>query len=93
MAPAVRLSASPVPAGPPLHQTPLNQQQSTTTSNADNQSDLIAKKDVDEIIEYIEGNKNIVNDKKRQKKERQKQQRLEELRIKQVRKCGVIYII
>jgi hypothetical protein len=39
---------------------------------------------VDEVLEYIEGNKNLDgNDKKRLKKERQKQQRLEELRAKQ----------
>eukprot|EP00088_Acartia_fossae_P042345 TRINITY_DN4444_c1_g1_i1.p1 TRINITY_DN4444_c1_g1~~TRINITY_DN4444_c1_g1_i1.p1 ORF type:complete len:977 (-),score=309.52 TRINITY_DN4444_c1_g1_i1:209-2866(-) len=47
------------------------------------QTDHIAKKDVDEIMDFIEGNKNIVNEKKRMKKERQKQQRLEELRAKQ----------
>ena len=45
--------------------------------------EILAKKDVDEVLEYIEGNKNLSNDKKRQKKERQKQQRLEELRTKQ----------
>ena len=45
--------------------------------------EILAKKDVDEVLEYIEGNKNLSNDKKRQKKERQKQQRLEELRAKQ----------
>ena len=49
-------------------------------------SDVIAKKDVDEIIEYIEGNNNKLssaNEKKRQKKERQKQIKLEELRQRQ----------
>lgn len=45
--------------------------------------EILAKKDVDEVLEYIEGNKNISNDKKRQKKERQKQQKMEELRAKQ----------
>ena len=45
--------------------------------------EILAKKDVDEVLEYIEGNKNLSNDKKRLKKERQKQQRLEELRAKQ----------
>jgi len=47
--------------------------------------ETIAKADVDELIEYIEGNKSFgtSNDKKRLKKERQKQQRLEELKIKQ----------
>ena len=45
--------------------------------------EILAKKDVDEVLEYIEGNKNLSNDKKRLKKERQKQQRAEELRAKQ----------
>jgi len=45
--------------------------------------DILAKKDVDEVLEYIEGNKNLSNDKKRLKKERQKQQRVDELRVKQ----------
>ena len=40
------------------------------------QVETIAKADVDELIEYIEGNKSFggSNDKKRLKKERQKQQ-------------------
>merc|ERR1719367_1718186 len=41
-------------------------------------------KDVDELLDYIEGNqKAVANDKKKAKKERQKQQRIEELRKKE----------
>jgi len=62
-------------------QAQQRQQQQQQPGNA---QDILAKKDVDEIIEYIEGNKTFsTNDKKRLKKERQKQQRLEELRVKQ----------
>jgi len=56
--------------------SPLPSRQSST-------QDILAKKDVDEIIEYIEGNKSTASDKKKQKKERQKQQRMEEMRAKQ----------
>jgi len=60
------------------------QQQQQQQQQAGQAQDLLARKDVDEIIDYIEGNKTFsTNDKKRQKKERQKQQRLEELRAKQ----------
>jgi len=44
--------------------------------------DVMAKKDVDEIIDFIEGN-GSASEKKRLKKERQKQQKLEVLRAKQ----------
>ena len=41
-------------------------------------------KDVDELLDYIEGNqKSVANDKKKAKKERQKQQKIEELRKKE----------
>ena len=41
-------------------------------------------KDVDELLDYIEGNqKAVANDKKKAKKERQKQQKIEELRKKE----------
>jgi len=56
--------------------SPLPSRQSST-------QDILAKKDVDEIIEYIEGNKSNASDKKKLKKERQKQQRQEEVRAKQ----------
>jgi len=55
--------------------SPMPSRQSST-------QDILAKKDVDEIIEYIEGNKSSASEKKRLKKERQKQQRQEEMRIK-----------
>jgi len=56
--------------------SPLPSRQSST-------QDILAKKDVDEIIEYIEGNKSTASEKKKLKKERQKQQRMEEMRVKQ----------
>jgi len=56
--------------------SPLPSRQSST-------QDILAKKDVDEIIEYIEGNKSTASEKKKLKKERQKQQRQELLRAKQ----------
>jgi len=56
--------------------SPLPSRQSST-------QDILAKKDVDEIIEYIEGNKGTASEKKKLKKERQKQQRMEEMRVKQ----------
>jgi hypothetical protein len=56
--------------------SPLPSRQSST-------QDILAKKDVDETIEYIAGNKSTASEKKKQKKERQKQQRQEETRIKQ----------
>jgi len=69
----VRRPAVPVTSASP---SPLPSRQSST-------QDILAKKDVDEIIEYIEGNKSTAGEKKKQKKERQKQQRQEEMRIKQ----------
>ena len=64
--------AVPVPAG---------QQEIKRVSSADG----LAKKDmcVDEIIDYIEGNKSSASDKKRLKKERQKNQKLEIIKAKQ----------
>ena len=48
----------------------LKSQVESKSSSPPAPADNIAKKDVDEIIDFIEGNKNIVNEKKRQKKER-----------------------
>eukprot|EP00092_Neocalanus_flemingeri_P019810 GFUD01021460.1.p1 GENE.GFUD01021460.1~~GFUD01021460.1.p1 ORF type:complete len:1720 (+),score=598.38 GFUD01021460.1:69-5228(+) len=69
----VRRPEVPVSSASP---SPLPSRQSST-------QDILAKKDVDEIIEYIEGNKSTASDKKRLKKERQKQQRQEVVKAKQ----------
>merc|ERR1712228_398423 len=60
-----------------------NPSSSSLPSRQSSTQDILAKKDVDEIIEYIEGNKSTASEKKRLKKERQKQQRQEEMRLKQ----------
>lgn len=60
-----------------------NPSSSSLPSRQSSTQDILAKKDVDEIIEYIEGNKSTAGEKKRLKKERQKQQRQEEMRLKQ----------
>jgi len=69
----VRRAEVPVSSTSP---SPLPSRQSST-------QDILAKKDVDEIIEYIEGNKSAASEKKRLKKERQKQQRQEVVKAKQ----------
>ena len=68
-----------------------NMDQNLSKSNSHNLSNISILdeqeskiKDVDELLDYIEGNqKAVANDKKKAKKERQKQQRLEELRKKE----------
>ena len=68
-----------------------NMDQKLSKSNSHNLSNISVLdeqeskiKDVDELLDYIEGNqKAVANDKKKAKKERQKQQRLEELRKKE----------
>ena len=55
--------------------------ESSIIDNAEDQSKI---KDVDELLDYIEGNqKAVANEKKKAKKERQKQQKIEELRRKE----------
>lgn len=49
---------------------------------APEQQDELKTKDVDEILDFIEGNVRQTNEKKKAKKERQKQQRAEELKKK-----------
>ena len=55
-------------------------QQEVKLSSSGEKKDLLG---VDEIIDYIEGNKGSANDKKKLKKERQKSQKLEILKAKQ----------
>jgi len=74
--PQTQVRRPPVPPVTSASPSPLPSRQSST-------QDILAKKDVDEIIEYIEGNKSTAGEKKKLKKERQKQQRMEELRVKQ----------
>jgi len=74
--PQTQVRRPPVPPATSASPSPLPSRQSST-------QDILAKKDVDEIIEYIEGNKSTAGEKKKLKKERQKQQRMEELRVKQ----------
>ena len=84
----------PAPARPAVQPGPAQvvRRADTVTSSAspspaplrpDTTQDIFAKKDVDEIMDYIEGNKSAATEKKRLKKERQKAQKLEELRVKQ----------
>jgi len=76
----------PPPPQKQYQQQQYQQQPPLKVANANvvkKQENPIKTKDVDEILEFIEGNQSSANEKKRMKKERQKQQRLEELKKKQ----------
>uniref|UniRef100_A0A0K2UTT1 FAM193 C-terminal domain-containing protein n=1 Tax=Lepeophtheirus salmonis TaxID=72036 RepID=A0A0K2UTT1_LEPSM len=64
------------------HVQTSSQQAKSRVSKSASQPNLndLKTKDVEELLEYIEGNLKTTNEKKRAKKDRQRQQRLEELR-------------